>query len=232
MSIASMSDASLTRARHGIKIGRGSTRPTVKAEPAHDGTPNTTTPASITPLPSANDVARWIPTEAIALYLAFYSGIFGASVDGNTDFTTRWQFFTFFGLVGTAVLVVLIYTAKWQDAPDKDYKFPLFEIVIADLAFAAWALALPAAPSAEWGWGDWFPVAVLLLATSLIPLIAGALNMNPPIYTEASAPAKPDQPEAVIAAVVAPPAKPNGQPKANIGGRAAKAIAAMRGQAA
>jgi uncharacterized membrane protein len=182
MSIASMSDARLARTRH----PGGRRRP---AYPIHAGGPSASDePTEITPLAAANDVARWIPTEAVALYLAAYAGIFGASTTRGVDFASRWHFFLLVGLPGTSLLVLLIYTTKWRMVANTAYTFPALEIVLADLAFTAWALALPGSPAMQWNaYGDWFPVAVLLTATSLIPLIGGALGMNPPTYVEPEA---------------------------------------------
>src|SRR4051794_10873912 len=156
MSIASMSDASFARQRGGIKLGRGKRKQPRTAHPAHGAAADAHAPAPITPLPAANDVARWIPTEAIAIYLAFYAGIWGTST--NSDYTSRWEFFLIGGLGGTTVLVFLIFTAKWQHAQNVRYQPPIFEILIADLAFSAWALALPGSPATGLSFhGDWFP---------------------------------------------------------------------------
>jgi hypothetical protein len=201
-----MSDARLARARNG---GRG--RRVV--HPDHQSALQTGTSTTITPLAAANDVVRWIPTEAIALYLAFYAGIFGSGASSTaTDFATRWQFFGWAGLGGTAVLVVLIYTAKWRlsAAANAKWEFPLFEILLADIAFAGWALALPASPALQWSrYGDWFPEAMLVLVTTLVPLIGSALGLNPPTYVEPVADGKKAAPAAVaVAANGAPDARP------------------------
>jgi hypothetical protein len=178
MSIASMSDARLARSRHGGRA-RGA------APPGHGAASQASEASAITPLSAANDVARWIPTEAIVLYLAFYAGIFGSVASGgDTDFATRWQFLGFAGIGGTTLLVILIYTAKWRLTTEK-WEFPLLEVLLADLAFAGWALALPASPALQWHrYGSWFPEAVLVLVTTLVPLVGAALGMNPPTYVE------------------------------------------------
>jgi hypothetical protein len=187
MSIASMSDAKLERVRATMAAADDNAQaPAAKAAPA---------------LSATNDVARWIPTEAIALYLAFYTGIFGSTIDlATTDFSSRWRFFAVFGIGGTTFLVVLVHAGKSRQS-NTPFKWPLFEMVVSDLAFAAWALALPAAPIVQWShYGDWFPIAVVLLATSLIPLIAAALGKSTPTYDKATTDPPPPAPPAPVPA--------------------------------
>jgi hypothetical protein len=115
MSIASMADGALQRKR----VATGGTTQ-VGARPDTGEAKSRT----ITPLKGASEIARWIPTEAIALYIAILAGAFGALSVPNgkkledLDYTSRWIFY--FVMLGvTAALVWLIYAAKNREAPAK-----------------------------------------------------------------------------------------------------------------
>jgi hypothetical protein len=187
MSIASMADGAIQRKR--VAAGQATE---VVARPAT----GEATARTITPLKGASELARWVPTEAIALYIVILSGAFGAlSVsDGqkleDLDYSTRWVFY--FVMLGvTAALVWLIYAAKNREtqakAPNKARNIPVFEMAIAALAMAAWAAALPDTPFADFNWyGGWFPPIVLSTTTAVVPLIAAAAGRVAPTYEEAN----------------------------------------------
>ena len=104
---------------------------------------------TITPLKGASELARWIPTEAIALYIAISEGVRSFERARrkelkDLDYTTRSVFyFVMFGV--TTALVWLLSTAKNREtnpkAPGKARNIPVFEMAIAALAMAAWAAA-------------------------------------------------------------------------------------------
>ncbi len=187
MSIASMADGALQRKR----VATGGTTQ-VGARPDTGEAKSRT----ITPLKGASELARWIPTEAIALYIAILAGAFGAlSVPKgrkleDLDYTSRWIFY--FVMLGvTAALVWLIYAAKNREAPakapNKKRNIPVFEMGVAALAMAAWAAALPDSPFADFSWyGGWFPAIVLTTTTAIVPLIAAAAGRMAPTYEEAT----------------------------------------------
>jgi hypothetical protein len=146
---------------------------------------------TITPLKGASDLARYVPTEAVALYVVILAGAFATpTLSGNQklyqlDYTTRWRFFGVM-LVVTAALSWLIYAAKTRSTDHTPHDVPVFEMIIAVVAMAAWAAALPDSPFADFKWyGGWFPPIVLGTATALIPLIAQALGKTAPTYLEA-----------------------------------------------
>jgi hypothetical protein len=103
MSIVGMADARIQRKR----VDGGAAATVAVAEPAR----------TITPLKAATDVARYVPTEAIALYIAILTGAFGALTlpahkrADQLDYSSRWHFY-FVMLAVTAALVWLIYAAK------------------------------------------------------------------------------------------------------------------------
>jgi len=183
MSISSMADAAIQRKR----LGDGQTVARVKARGTNAGTGRV-----ITPLKAASDVARYVPTEAIALYVAILSGAFGVLTAKppkklfELDYSSRWYFY--FAMLGvTAALVWLIYAAKTRQADRRRRDVPVFEMAISVVAMAAWAAALPDTPFADFEWyGGWFAAIVLSTTTALVPLIAAALGKTAPIYEETS----------------------------------------------
>lgn len=185
MSIASMADGAIQRKR--VQAGA-----TVRVAPRH--APEATA-RTITPLKGANELARWIPTEAVALYTAILAGAFGPlSVPAgkalkDLNFSSRWLFY-FAMLAATAALVWLIYAAKTRETPAKSpgkrRNVPVFEMGMAVAAMAAWAAALPDSPFATFDWyGEWFPPVVLSTSIVLLPLIAAAAGRTGPTYEEA-----------------------------------------------
>ena len=185
MSIASMADGAIQRKL----VATGATTQV-------DPRPETGEAKSrtITPLKGASEIARWIPTEAVALYIAILAGAFGAlSVPSgkklaDLDYSSRWWFYSVM-LVVTAALVWLIYAAKNRETsakqPGKRANIPVFEMAIAVLVMAAWAAALPDSPFADFSWyGGWFPPIVLSTTTAVVPLIAAAAGRTAPTYEE------------------------------------------------
>jgi uncharacterized membrane protein len=182
MSIASMADSAIQRKR----LPTGTTTATVAAR----GAGGAGTGRTITPLKGASDLARYIPTEAIAIYISILAGAFAALTPkqgqqvSDLDYSSRWLFF--FAMLGvTAGLVWLIYAAKTRQSDRRKRDVPVFEIAVAMIAMGAWAAALPDTPFADFKWyGAWFPPLVLATTTALLPLIAAALGKTAPTYEE------------------------------------------------
>lgn len=198
MSIASMADAALQRKR----VLNGGPTEVVPQRGTSDAQGRT-----ITPLKQAAELTRYVPTEAIALYVAILAGAFatlsppaGKKVY-QLDFTTRWVFYAVM-LGVTAALVWLIYAAKTrQNAVDQRPRdVPVFEMAIAAAAMAAWAAALPDSPFESFKWyGGWFAPIVLSTSTAIIPLIAAALGKAAPTYVEADSVGNEGAPESHVA---------------------------------
>jgi hypothetical protein len=184
MSIASMADAAIQRKR----LPPGTSTDLVAAR----GAAGAGTGRTITPLKGASDLARYIPTEAIAIYIAILAGAFAALTPkpgekaSDLDYSSRWHFF--FIMLGVTVgLVWLIYAAKTRPEDRRKRDVPIFEMAVATLALASWAAALPDTPFADFKWyGGWFPPLVLSTTTALLPLIAAALGKTAPTYEEAA----------------------------------------------
>lgn len=189
MSIASLTDARLQRVanpdRRTVRVAARHTDRQTAAQTAATRT--------ITPLPQATDLARYIPSEAIAIYvavLALFSPLTPSS-GGHVwqlDFRSRWWLFGL-SLVFTAALTWLIYLGKRRQAgtrgPGRD--LPIFELSVAVVAMAVWACALPDSPLLDFEFWDTKDASVLLLvATALIPVVANALGKTPPTYEEAA----------------------------------------------
>jgi hypothetical protein len=135
-----------------------------------------------------NQLMRYIPTESITLYvavLALFSPL--KAPEGKTvadlSFQDRWIVFAaFVGL--TLVLVPLLYMAKNRG---KKFTWPLFEMAVAPIAFAAWALALPDTPLRTISdYKEAVGATLVLGATILIGVVADALGKAPGAETLAT----------------------------------------------
>ena len=103
MSIASMADAQIQRRRHDSR-GRGRARATAGIRAKRE----------MTPLSEATDVARYVPTEAVGVYIAILAGAFSPLVPkagqkaSDLDYSSRWWFLLVM-LAVTAAVVWLMY---------------------------------------------------------------------------------------------------------------------------
>jgi hypothetical protein len=123
-----------------------------------------------------NQITRWIPTETITVYVALLA-LVAPLAPHSPSFTSRW---VLFGLMTAAnpIVVVLLIMAK-KESGDK-FKPPVFEMIIASIAFAAWAFALPDTPlSSISGYGITWNAAILTVTTTAITLVANALHRSP-----------------------------------------------------
>ncbi len=105
-----------------------------------------------TPKP-LEELARYIPTEAVTMYLALL-GVVGVT---SGSFTGRWIAFAIFA-IATPLMVWLDWEIKARSAPsvdrDKRRRFLVFNAAAALLAFAALGFALPASPFSQFHWYD------------------------------------------------------------------------------
>jgi uncharacterized membrane protein len=123
-----------------------------------------------------NQITRWIPTETITVYVALLA-LVAPLAPHSPSFTSRW---VLFGLMTAAnpIVVVLLVMAK-KESGDK-FKPPVFEMIIASIAFAAWAFALPDTPlSSISDYGITWNAAILTVTTTAITLVANALHRSP-----------------------------------------------------
>lgn len=174
MSIVSMAEA---------KVQRDNPRPdrgSVKVDDKPAGVPQNV----------LNQLMRYIPTESITLYvavLALFSPLKAPQNKKVADlsFQGRWiNFATFCAL--TLVLVPLLCLAK-NRAAKKPWKWPVFEMLVAPIAFAAWALSLPDTPLRTIsGYKEAIGAAMVLGATVLIGVVADAAGKGPGAETVAT----------------------------------------------
>lgn len=124
----------------------------------------------------ANQITRWIPTETITVYVALLA-LVAPLAPHSPSFTSRW---ILFGLMTAAnpLVVVLLVMAKKEGGVK--FTLPVFEIIVASIAFAAWAFALPDTPLRSIsGYGIRWNAAILTVTTTAITLIANALHKSP-----------------------------------------------------
>ncbi len=123
-----------------------------------------------------NQITRWIPTETITVYVALLALVAPVAAH-SPSYASRWVLFWLM-TAANPVVVILLVMAKKQ--PKDTFHFPLFEIVIATIAFAAWSFALPDTPlSSISGYGIQWNSAILTVTTIAITLIANALHKSP-----------------------------------------------------
>ncbi len=124
----------------------------------------------------ANQITRWIPTETISVYVALLALLVPLS-NRAPSFESRW---ILFGIVTAVnpIVVILLMMAKTQ--PDDKFAWPVFEMVVAPIAFAAWAFALPDTPLSQFPHYDLkWNAAILSVTTTGIVLVANALHKSP-----------------------------------------------------
>jgi uncharacterized membrane protein len=123
---------------------------------------------------------RYTPTEVVGLYIAVVSVLPALPDEGVTEvcessFTWRWVLFALFA-VATPFAVVA--ASKVQAVRAKTtFAWPVFEMVVATLAFAAWAVALPASPFFDFcSWEGWMGAVVgivVVLGIGIAAKLAG-----------------------------------------------------------
>jgi hypothetical protein len=160
MSIAAMADAKLAR------------------EQAADPTqPSPDQPVGVS-TNLVNQITRWIPTETITVYVALLALVAPLQTNvSSTNFSSRWVLFWLL-VAANPVVVVLMTMAKANSLAN--FKVPYFEMVIAPVAFAAWAFALPDTPlKAFAGYDIKWNSAIVTVTTISVTLIANALHKSP-----------------------------------------------------
>lgn len=186
MSISAMSDAKLVRESPTLRtasplekvIGIG---PLVERPPPVPR--DQPQPVGVDPT-VVQQLVRWIPTEIIALYVAWIALLnpvtapAGKTVCTVGDFGGRWASVVAFA-VATPIIVVAIHLTKVR-ATKQPFRWPLFEIGAAGVAFLAWAFALPDTPLEDFCGYKVEVGAFLVLGTSIaIGLVAGATGHEP-----------------------------------------------------
>jgi hypothetical protein len=123
-----------------------------------------------------NQVTRWIPTETITVYVILLALVAPVAAH-SASFTSRW---VLFWVITSANPVVVVLLAMARTKVGQVFKLPVFEMIIAPIAFAAWAFALPDTPLRSIsGYGIRWNTAILTITTVAITLVANALHKSP-----------------------------------------------------
>lgn len=139
-------------------------------------------PAGV-PTGIVNQLTRWIPSETILLYVALLAALGTIEpVEGREihelDYTSRWVALWIF--LGVTALLVLGLSFGKTRRTQMAFRWPVFEMLVAPLAFAAWAVALPDTPLLDF---DGYSIAIggfILLATTVgIAVLAYIFGKSP-----------------------------------------------------
>ena len=151
----------------------------------------------------ANQLTRWIPTESITVYVAFL-GLLGTRTVAagkslsDLSYASRW---TLAGLVALATPIIVLLITMAKTPKERSFDWPIFEMIIGTVAFAAWVVALPDTPLNDFkGYDVKFNGAILIAVTLAITLFANALKRSPDLdqsQTVAQG-ADPDSPKPIM----------------------------------
>lgn len=188
MSISSMSDAKLVREKPAQRSANRLER-TVRLKNLVERDPPAKAPQPIgVPQPVIQQLVRWIPTETITLYVALIALLNPVAAPAGRklcegDFAAFWWSVAAFA-VATPFVVLAIYLTKVR-ATKQPFRWPLFEMGAAVIAFVAWAFALPNTPLQDvCDYKIEIGGFIVLVASIVIGLTAGATGHEPPQPSE------------------------------------------------
>jgi hypothetical protein len=140
--------------------------------PAMDdqGKPATALPAPVDT--TFNVLFGYIPTETLTLYVAVLAAVQQVGKVSPTDWVAFWIF-----LVATPIIVWLVFAAKLKvllkPLPLNFGAWPVWEMIAATAAYAAWAFALPHSPFTEYSWySPGLSALSVLVVSTLLGLLA------------------------------------------------------------
>jgi hypothetical protein len=153
-----------------------------------------------------NVLFGYIPTEVVTLYVAVAAalqpptpaaGATAAVASSQAQWIAFWCFF-----VATPLVVWVVFASKLKAAgkplPSTYDTWPVWEMCAALIAFFAWAFALPNTPFREFS--NWYSPALaslaVLLASSVLGLLAPLFQNPLGTGTTPAVPATPDEPPA------------------------------------
>ncbi|MFL6682357.1 MAG: hypothetical protein ACJ8IK_28715 [Burkholderiaceae bacterium] len=169
-------------------VSTGSARPhevigatAAAAGPVSPGTsPAASSPATSAPAvdTALNVLFGYIPTEVVTLYVAVVAALHGADLQTQPGLQPQEATAIAF-CVATPVVVWIIYATKLIGAgkrlPLSWGEWPLWEMIAATIAFAAWVVALPDAPWAK-------IVTVHQLSGVIVLVTSTALGLLSPLF--------------------------------------------------
>lgn len=98
----------------------------------------------------ANELARYIPSEAVGLYTAALPFLLGSSPLGSGHYAERW----FLAIVVAALAVVFgvgVFRAEVLRRGER-FRWPPKRTAIILFSFTAWVILIPGSPFAEFSW--------------------------------------------------------------------------------
>jgi uncharacterized membrane protein len=188
MSISSMVDAKLVR--ESDSVAKRTANPVEKAlgltslvqrppTATGDGPQPVGVPSNVT-----DQLVRWIPTETLTLYVAYIAvAKLPAAPKGQklyqADFLWQWVGVGI-GTFITLAFVVLLAMGKVRSTKEP-YRWPIFEMAAAAVAFIAWAFALPDTPLLTFaGYKTEVGALIVTAVTVIIAVVAYAFGKQPP----------------------------------------------------
>jgi hypothetical protein len=151
-----------------------------------DGQPSPLAPVGVS-TGIVNQLTRWIPSESILLYVALLATFTTLTPQGTQkiyqlDFRSRWIALWAFVVVTELLVIGLSYGKATRN--HKTFKWPVFELLVAPIAFIAWAVALPDTPLLDYkGYNNALGAFVLLAVTVGISVAAYIFNQSPDYET-------------------------------------------------
>ena len=181
MSINSMANAAAARRPDTVPLGNvpktldeiakaANTPPTDIPVSSAQDKPSTPPPAPVDT--TFNVLFGYIPTETLTLYVAVLAAVQQVGKVTSTDWLVFWIF-----LVATPMIVWLVFAAKLKTIlkplPLNFGAWPVWEMVAATAAYAAWAFALPHSPFTEYPWySSGLSALSVLVVSTLLGLLA------------------------------------------------------------
>ena len=142
------------------------------------------TPRSKTPVERASDsaeqLARYIPTEVVTVYVAIVAAQQQAAASEDTKWVTFWIMLGLTPVVTWLLLAIRLRASK-MPLPINPKQWPYWKAIAACIAFTAWAFALPETPfkSVAWYADGAYGSPVLLATTVLLGLLGGLFDPIP-----------------------------------------------------
>jgi hypothetical protein len=120
---------------------------------------------------TAADLARFIPTEALALYTAILPFLVPKDTPlSEQDFTSRWVL-----AIGVGILAVLFAVGVYKKAVEargQPFRWPPRRTLTVVVAYAAWVCVIPGSPLNDFGWYTPSIGAIIgLVAATLLALV-------------------------------------------------------------
>jgi hypothetical protein len=134
------------------------------------------TPGDATPKALINSLAAWIPSEAVAGYVAVQAVLpairrtDGQQLCDAANFGPRWTLF--WVMLGFTLLLTTVYyhvKVRTSSTPVDSSWLPKRGLLLSGVAFALWAFALPSSPFQDWcGVETWQRTLAIVVGTGVL----------------------------------------------------------------